>query len=266
MHVFRIVGCACFCLCLTVSASAQITFEGCRDVRGLAVASVPIRGLGDVAKAGEDPLGRPIIAYDPVVLSQVIHPQTRRFFYAHECGHHALGHPLQGLILGQEQAADCWGIVTLYKTHAISDDDLAVIEGDMARIGPGDWTHLPGPVRAINLESCLEAAGLKPHTPSAHDDSMPPKADKCQEEYQDCMDEVQSQDDCMSEHIQSCMNDCLGNFHYPYQACQMRFCNLDMGSNVAWADRCERKIARSKHKCSGDRRDCRQEAAGKSSE
>lgn len=129
-------------------------------------------------KRAKDPFGRPLIAYDPTVLSTVIHPQTRRFFYAHECGHHALGHPLQGIVLGQEQQADCWGIVTLFKAHAISDDDVAVIQGDMATIGPGDWTHLPGPVRAINLVACLEAAGLKPHISPPHPDPPTPIPDK----------------------------------------------------------------------------------------
>ena len=38
--------------------------------------------------------------------------------------------------------------------------NVAVVESDLARLGPGDWTHLPGPRRAINLRQCLQNAGI----------------------------------------------------------------------------------------------------------
>src|SRR4051812_16712352 len=90
------------------AASQSLTFDGCRDINGVPVGSVEKRALRDIAMATIYN-GSPVIFYNPTVLSWVS-PSTRLFFYAHECGHHALGHPLTGVQPGQEQAADCWGI------------------------------------------------------------------------------------------------------------------------------------------------------------
>lgn len=58
-----------------------------------------------------------------------------------------------------EQEADCWGINALFTAHRIRMRDVAVIQGDISRAGRGDWTHLPGPVRATNLRRCIESEG-----------------------------------------------------------------------------------------------------------
>src|SRR5437588_10593426 len=76
---------------LPVSASAQITFDGCTDALGRSVASVQA-SVNDIALASLYN-GQPVILYNPFVVLSVS-PQTRLFFYAHECGHHALGHIL----------------------------------------------------------------------------------------------------------------------------------------------------------------------------
>jgi len=123
-------------------------------MRGIPVASVLADGLRDVAFATLAPNGAPIILYNPSV--RRMNWQTQLFFYAHECGHHALGHPLEGPRLGQEQQADCWGInAIIYRARLVSDADVSVIQRDLYVFGRGDWTHLPGPVRAINLRKCL---------------------------------------------------------------------------------------------------------------
>lgn len=147
--------CAFFVWLLSTAPAIGQTFEGCRDVNGIAVASVSNPGLQDVAQA-TILNGSPIIYYNPSVLSWT-RPQTRLFFYAHECGHHALGHVLSGLRLGQEQEADCWGITRLKRLNLLSDRDVTLVQADIARFGKGDWTHLPGPQRAINLRECLPA-------------------------------------------------------------------------------------------------------------
>src|SRR5712691_6320860 len=96
--------------------AAQTTYDGCKDINGVPVASVSRPYLGDMAKAGIDPMsGVPVILYDPTVLPWVSR-QTRLFVYAHECGHHALGHALGGTHpMLREQAADCWGIRELVR-------------------------------------------------------------------------------------------------------------------------------------------------------
>jgi len=138
------------------TAEAQIiTFDGCVDSRGIRVASVLRPGLGDVAKSTLDSKGRPVILYDPMVLSW-FHPQTRLFWYAHECAHHALGHLIGSTFpLLVEEEADCWGIKTLYKRGILSDADVKVVEHDISKLPFSDWMHLPGPLRAINLKLCL---------------------------------------------------------------------------------------------------------------
>ncbi len=136
-------------------ALGQVTFGGCRDIRGIAVASVANSAIADVAKAALAPDGTPVISYNPAVLSW-LQPQTRVFIYFHECAHHALGHTFGTTHpLSMEQAADCWGICTAVKQGQLSSADIGVVQSDIARIGVADWTHLPGPQRAINLQSCL---------------------------------------------------------------------------------------------------------------
>ena len=60
------------------SVSGQITYEGCRDARGIPVASVP-GNVNDVAVASLAPNGAPIVQYNPEVL-RFFHPETRRFY------------------------------------------------------------------------------------------------------------------------------------------------------------------------------------------
>ena len=151
---------------LTMVANAQlITFDGCRDIRGIPVASVMDHNVRDVAVAGLAPNGAPIIRYNPTVLSW-FHPTTRLWWYGHECGHHALGHNFGTTHpLRVEQDADCFGIRSLINAGLLNDGDIAVIQQDLSRLGPGDWTHLPGPVRAINLRRCVRASQPTPPPP-----------------------------------------------------------------------------------------------------
>lgn len=141
-------------LCCPSRAASQVTYDGCVDYRGLPVASIMWPGLGDVAKAAYDAQGNPIIYYDPNVLMW-LSPATRLFFYTHECGHHALGHLTRWNQAGIEQEADCWAINTLVNDGLIDEDDVRTIQSDIWRFGRADWSHLPGPQRAINLRRCL---------------------------------------------------------------------------------------------------------------
>ena len=73
----------------------------------------------------------------------------------HECAHHALGHTVTAISLENENAADCWAINTMKDTLGLSIDELHAIQRDISFGGRADWTHLPGPERAINIDSCL---------------------------------------------------------------------------------------------------------------
>jgi hypothetical protein len=163
--VFGLLALSVFSLKLEAQT---VTFDGCRDINGYAVASVSNPSIQDIAIAAIF-RGNPVIYYNPYVLANT-RAQTRLFFYAHECGHHALGHTLKGLQLGQEQEADCWGINTLVEQRLVSDNDISLIQADIARFARGDWTHLPGPQRAINLRGCL---GSSSHNSSGSTERVP---------------------------------------------------------------------------------------------
>ena len=138
----------------TGTGFAQVTFDGCSDFRGLPVASILNPALPDVAMASLAPNGAPIIQYNPNVLI-TLSPQTRMFFYAHECAHHALAHMARNIPFRQEQEADCWAIQTLVQRGIFTlQGDVAAVQRDLA-FSPGDWTHVPGPQRQFNLQACL---------------------------------------------------------------------------------------------------------------
>jgi hypothetical protein len=141
-------------LCIPRASIAQISFDGCADFRGVPVASVLNPGLADVAAASWAPNGAPLIQYNPNVLVRLA-PQTRTFFYAHECAHHALAHGVRNIPFQQEQEADCWAIQTLVARGILDRDrDVALIQSDLS-LSSGDWTHVAGPQRAFNLAACL---------------------------------------------------------------------------------------------------------------
>ena len=129
-------------------AGAQVTYDGCYVGNGIPVASINAPQLQDVAVARIDPPGVPVIYYNPNVLAW-LQPQTRTFFYYHECAHHVRGHTLGSMHpLLVEQDADCWAIQNLVGSGSFSEYDVQVVQQDLARAGRGDWTHLtPPPLR-----------------------------------------------------------------------------------------------------------------------
>lgn len=47
---------------------------------------------------------------------------------------------------------------------------------------------------------------------------------------------------CMQKRIQSCMSDCVNNYHFSASRCSNELCSPSVGTNTAWASRC-RKLA-----------------------
>ena len=159
-HILLLAGALLIALSFVKNVNAQVSYGGCRDIRGIPVVSIENNFIQDVAIASLDYYGRPKIEFNRNILASFALP-TRWFWYGHECGHHARGHNF-GMVhpMNVEQDADCFGIVTMVRNNRISLADVAVVESDLARLGPGDWTHLPGPRRAINLRQCLQNAGI----------------------------------------------------------------------------------------------------------
>ena len=94
---------------MTATAHAQPTYEGCTDpMSGRLIPSIPSMAVNDIAIAVRSP--QPAIVYNPQI-THAVSPQTRVFFYWHECAHHQLGHTLgAGHPRMNEQSADCWAI------------------------------------------------------------------------------------------------------------------------------------------------------------
>ena len=133
-----------------------ITYDGCVDPSGTPVVSIEDASLQNVAVAAIEG-GAPVIRYNPNVLDW-FHQETRLFWYAHECGHHVLGHAVRNNPLTREKEADCWAVATLVESGLVSDSDLDVIMQDIERV-PGDgWVYLPGPQRAMLLGECAAAS------------------------------------------------------------------------------------------------------------
>jgi hypothetical protein len=139
------------------TAHAQF-WGGCVDAAGRPVRDYPNDMLNDIAVSRVDGAGNPVIEYNSrIVLS--VGPVTRRFFYLHECGHHALGQIITGAYfpLVSEQQADCWAARAM-TSQGYTLADLRQVQADIAQ-SPGDWSHLPGPQRALNVPACLDSAG-----------------------------------------------------------------------------------------------------------
>lgn len=132
------------------SANAQ-----CIDPRGFRVAEIANYQINDIAQANQLPNGAPVIFFNPGVLANMS-PPTRLFFQMHECAHHVLGHTLGRMVMNMEQEADCLAIQTIASRRMISNQQFQMIQADLYRFGRGDWSHLPGPQRAINLQACLQ--------------------------------------------------------------------------------------------------------------
>ncbi len=126
----------------------------CNDVSGRPVTPVQVMN-GTIAKATTDQNGRRVIEYDPRPLDG-ISSQEQLFVYAHECGHHALGHDSRApLDISQEQDADCYGIRSLISRVGVTDYDVGILEANMRDLSTANARHFPWRPRAYNLQDCL---------------------------------------------------------------------------------------------------------------
>jgi len=114
---------------------------------------------GVLARAVIDATGRRVIRYDPRPVTS-ISAQQHLFVYAHECGHHALGHNLGGqpFSVTEERDADCYGIRTLMSKAGVIADDVQMLQDQMQALGPNDARRLPWQRRSYSLVSCVTNA------------------------------------------------------------------------------------------------------------
>ena len=126
----------------------------CNDGNGRAVTSAQAAN-GTIARATIDQDGRPLIQYDSRAIDGVT-AQHRLFVYAHECGHHSLGHDArQPFSPAQEADADCYGVRSLMAKSGITSYDVMLLQAAMRDLGPDTARHLPWRARMYDLEGCL---------------------------------------------------------------------------------------------------------------
>jgi hypothetical protein len=160
---------------LTLKAQTPVGYGGCRDFRGVPVLTLANVHVNDVAVSSYAPDGTPIIQYNPDVLSR-FSPVMRRWWYMHECGHHALGHMVRKVPLSQEQESDCYAITTLMESGEFGTREMRQVQSELNQIPVGDWQHLPGPQRAINLDGCQgDKAPRPPNTPESSKPAPKPR-------------------------------------------------------------------------------------------
>jgi hypothetical protein len=126
----------------------------CSAPNGRNVISVEARS-GPIATASTDGDGHAIIEYDPREIEGLI-PQVRLFVYAHECGHHALGHdPRRSFTPSQETDADCFAIRTLQTRFGFTANDVGLLQNAMHDAPPQVIRRLPWRPRPYDLAGCL---------------------------------------------------------------------------------------------------------------
>lgn len=74
-------------------------------------------------------------------------PYMQWFVYAHECAHQVVG--------PNEQAADCWAI-KLGRNQGFFPPQAVQQICAFAFPSPGDWTHMPGPMRCQQIAMCYQ--------------------------------------------------------------------------------------------------------------
>lgn len=107
--------------------------------------------LNNVGMATRDGFGRPYIVVNPIVLQQFPY-LAQRFWYYHECAHHAL--PPQ---LNSERNADCYAVRNMRDLGELSNKfEVEQMLKSIAMLPGSRWGHLPGPARAQNILNCIQ--------------------------------------------------------------------------------------------------------------
>lgn len=132
----------------------------CKDYFRRPVLNVRNDTLNDVAFSDMMRMGGmimgPMIIFNSKRL-KTLTKASQKFFLAHECGHHVLGH-LYFRRIGHaaEQEADCYAIRHLIRIGQFTIKDIEDVQGDMRKYGQASLYHKNGEERASALTECME--------------------------------------------------------------------------------------------------------------
>ena len=136
----------------SVMAAATTTFEGCSDTAGHTVAVIADDSLPTLVGSTVD-AGQATIRYNSTLLPRLL-PQTRLFFFAHECARHAMGEATKAShSVARSREADCLGLATLLEARLITREQLPAIQADLD-FSESEWALLPGLPRSFDLAAC----------------------------------------------------------------------------------------------------------------
>lgn len=126
------------------------------DQKGQMVKVIYNNNSPNLAVAIEKPGAASITIINPNLMKKFSAP-TQTFIYFHEAGHHSLGHLVNNssTTMMHEQESDCFSIRVALTLNLIKHSDLGVIQKEIAGIGNGDWQHLSGATRSLNIQKCL---------------------------------------------------------------------------------------------------------------
>lgn len=131
----------------------QVTVRGvpmyCRSHFGEPVAVYLNYQLPDVGMANRLINGTPIIMINPNVTNQYSDLVTQ-WWFAHECGHHALPPALNS-----EVNADCFAVRELRRLGLLyTPEQLIAFAYELGNLPGSQMGHLPGPMRAQHIARC----------------------------------------------------------------------------------------------------------------
>ncbi|UVL59697.1 hypothetical protein LOY54_16765 [Pseudomonas sp. B21-032] len=111
------------------------------------IAGTPVSCMGAISYVAHIPdiaMAQPgALLFRPDYFS--LPPYVQLFIYGHECAHQIYG--------GNEQAADCWSVRLGRNQGFFTPAALQQICA-FTFPSPGDWSHLPGPLRCQQMQAC----------------------------------------------------------------------------------------------------------------
>jgi hypothetical protein len=131
----------------------------CVDILGTSIRYIPKENIPKTGWSSVDAQGP--VTYLRTLQMQTMPVALQNYLYAHECGHHALGHVVAFLHLGavapigreQEIAADCFSIIELRKQQVLNNMDTAVVLSALSTL-PADPANYAGPTRVQRIKAC----------------------------------------------------------------------------------------------------------------
>lgn len=144
-----------FLLMLILNVSTVNSTE-CFNPNGQLVKVEYNNNFPSIAVAVEKSGTTPLTVINPTLMNK-FSKQMGTFVQFHECGHHSLGHLINNssTTMSQEQEADCYGIRVALTLGKIQFSDLEILQKEISSIGTGDWQHLSGATRSLNIKKCL---------------------------------------------------------------------------------------------------------------